>query len=184
VDREPIGCVGQALQCQVKATLDPEPTPDEKKLMKYEWNLESAKPSESLPHFALSDKGVSANGLESMMVNLDGSVPAGYHTANVSLTVYGKDNKVLASDSTGVKFTVVKVDLVDHSNPHCWDGGQITFTAVPAPSGASFPSGCPTWTTTVGSFAGGGYWRTGSVGGSKRVWRGSNDHCHMRVFKC
>jgi hypothetical protein len=47
----------------VKATLDPEPTPDEKKLMKYEWNLEGAEPSDSLPHFALSDKGILGKGL-------------------------------------------------------------------------------------------------------------------------
>jgi hypothetical protein len=51
--------------------------------------------------------------------------------------------------------TFLKVESVTHSNPHCWDRGEITFTAVPSPSGAVFPSGSPTWTATVGSFPGG-----------------------------
>ena len=139
MDREPIGCVGQALQCQVKATLDPEPTPEEKKLMKYEWNLEGAEPSESLPHFSLEDDPNAPSdqlgeGRESIIVNLDGSVPADYHIANVSLTVYDEDDNVLASDSIDVKFTVINVDLenipVSHSpNPDLDDPKRMCNNA-------------------------------------------------------
>ena len=58
-----------------------------------------------------------------------------------------------AADSA--PYTVVKVASVTHSNPHCWEGGQITFTAIPSPLGAAFPSGCPTWSATSGSFPSG-----------------------------
>lgn len=51
--------------------------------------------------------------------------------------------------------TLPAVGSITHSKPYCWNGGQITFTAIPDPSGSTFPSGEPVWTASAGSFPGG-----------------------------
>jgi hypothetical protein len=46
----------------------------------------------------------------------------------------------------------VGVASVTSSKDNCWEGDQITFTASPNPSGASFASGGLTWSASAGSF--------------------------------
>lgn len=69
------------------------------------------------------------------------------------------------SSSATNEITFVAVQSVSHStNLYCGAGDQVTFTAGPSPSGATFPSGSPAWTASDGSFQ-------GNNSGASIVWQ-------------
>jgi len=85
-------------------------------------------------------------------------------TSGVSTTENDKHHKLTYADgkedspgdcSITFDYTVVKVESVTADSSRCFDGQQISFTAIPLPSGTDFPSGCPIWSASAGSFPGG-----------------------------
>ena len=127
------------------ANLHPKPTWEEKQDMTYKWQITGAVPSASLEHFSFSNgsRQTSGNALDNVIVNLDGTVPAGYHTADVSLSVYDTNDAVIASGSTNIKFTVINVELIRNApgNP-CLVGSRFDYECKVTPS-----------TVTVGNYA-------------------------------
>jgi hypothetical protein len=116
----------------VTAYLHPKPTWEEKQDMTYKWQITGAVPSASLEHFSFANGSRQTSGiaLDNVIVNLDGTVPAGYHTANVSLTVKDKDGEPVATGSTDAKFTVLNVEITEPKEDDVYlHGSKCTFKA-------------------------------------------------------